>query len=207
MHHTISALAVSIMLLSLPACTGGGGSSTSEESAHGKSSGDSWSDGRPEKKPDPRGEGFKAKVIYSSADAINAPAYDSATYVNRPVSLLYSYLQDVVPTDIDDCGAAPWFDNRNCYTLAIKNMSDDYFGIDSIALPDNRFEANLRCSWLIPSVFTFIDLVCDTVYSHPDYRLVVYYSDKKYAPQVLHVNLHPDFNRLRAEKLNGGDSH
>ena len=212
-HHTISALAVSIMLLSLPACTGGGGSPESGQATNVHvGTGTQGQDAKPERKrgmdPDPRGEDFKAKIIYNSPKAKAVPPFDPATYVNNgPMRLLASWNPHTQFVDIDDCGASRWLDGtRKDYCISIWNGTDDYLGIESIEVPDSRFEVSVRKTWYKSSAWTFIDMVCDTVYSEPDYRIIVNFKDDMYPPQALHINLHPDINRLRAEKLNGGDS-
>lgn len=204
---TFMSLFISILLL-----TAGCSGSTGSHAVDGKTQTDSADsstktrmevdrDGRPKRIPDPRGKDFQAKMVYSSPAAKEAPRYDSATYVNPgPLSLLESTLHQVQPTDIDDNAPTPWFDGKINYIVSIKNVVDEWIGIDSIAFPDNRFETSLRSSWFPSEVFTFIDMVCDTPYVEDDYRIVVYFMDNKYPPQVLHINLHSDYAKLRAEK-------
>ena len=210
----LSSSVISAMLLSLPACTGGGGSSVAmnfakHESGHNGFSVDVDSllaepDYYSEMDPDPRGKGFRAKILYSSKRAKATKPYNSIYRCNYgPLHILSSHISKPVPVEIDDCGATDWFDGKKNYILSILNTTRHPLGIDSIEVPDDKFEINLRSSWF--SGITFIDMVCDTGITYPDYRLIVHFLDHMYAPQVLHVNLHPDGNILRAKKINASD--
>ena len=159
-----------------------------------------------------------ATVVYSSAIAVGRPAFGKDKTTEGPLKMLDGRKAHIcTPEDfveMADVGMYTWIDRREPplrsgelrqFYLGLENDSRDTLIIDTVLVPDSRFEidwegrhnfppgwnSGMRC-YLADST----DVISETI---EDYRLVVIYGNKGIAPQTFHFNIHPDINKLRAD--------
>ncbi len=142
------------------------------------------------------------EIIYSSPEAAEASPYNEAEAYNHPLSLIETTNVYVTPVNIDDVGATA-SNGRIEYSVTIINMTADTLEVESLKLPDSRFKAEWTgTKRYIPNLFTGFRLLTDSAISQHDYRFIITYKGDKYTPQVFHINLHPDVNKLKELKKN-----
>lgn len=160
-----------------------------------------------------------ATVVYSSAIAAGRPAFADDKSTEGPLKMGDSRKTHSGPygsnfVDMADVGMYTWIDRREPpsksgelrqFYLDLTNYSKDTLIIDTVLVPDNRFEidwegghkfpprwnSGMRC-YLADST----DVISETI---EDYRLIVIYGNKEIAPQTFHFNIHPNINKLRAD--------
>lgn len=154
----------------------------------------------PESNTTETGDKPAVKIIYSSAKAASAPAYDPDQKYDHPLSLIETTNPYVTAVSIDDVGAYKVGDITE-YSISLLNMTQDTIEIASVELPDAYFNARwYGMHRMIPNLFTGLKMRCDSVITANDYRLIINYKDDQYPAQVFHVNLHPDVLKLKEEK-------
>lgn len=136
-------------------------------------------------------------IIYSSHEAASLPPYDSDKSYDCPLSLIETLNTTVTPVNIDDVGAYQ-SGGRMEYGITLINMTADTIHIESLKLPDDRFEARWNGpSRYIPRLYTGFRLTADSAESIKDYRFIITYKGNRYPQQAFHINLHPDVNILK----------
>ena len=80
------------------------------------------------------------------------------------------------------------------------NHTQDTIEIESVKLPDSRFDVEFASKKMIPGMFSALELYADTTYTITDYRFIVTYRDKKYPDQTFHINIYPSKDALNAAK-------
>ena len=141
------------------------------------------------------------EYIYDSPEAASAPEYIAETELTGPLALLEPYVYAKNPSDIIDVDM--WdYNNRKLAKPMLINLTQDTIEIESVKLPDSRFDAEFACRKMIPEMFSALELYADTTYTIEDYRFIVTYSDKKYPDQTFHINIYPNRDALNAAKAN-----
>lgn len=134
------------------------------------------------------------KVVYASPMAANTPGYG-------PMALLDPLAHSFNPVDIATIGGEPNGENGKLYRIALFNNSKDTVAIESVLLPDSRFEV-VKCTIkrYLPHLTSDLVLKSNKAVKLDDYRFVLTYKGGKYPPQAFHINLHPDIIRLMEER-------
>ena len=134
------------------------------------------------------------KVAYSSPMAANTPG-------DGPMALLDPLAHSFNPVDIATIGGEPNGKNGKLYRIALFNNSKDTVAIESVLLPDSRFEV-VKCTIkkYLPHLTSDLVLKSNKAVKLDDYRFVLTYKGGKYPPQTFHINLHPDIIRLMEER-------
>lgn len=139
------------------------------------------------------------EIVYSSADAINAPSYDPDAEWGSPLALGSQLSGSMAGFPIVESGAYPDGD-RMVYGILLVNHSPDTVTVSSIKLPDSSMTVDWHGSKTYrPGVMSIFKLVCDSVIWHDDYRFILTYEGDKYPAQVFHVNLRPDLFKMMEE--------
>lgn len=144
------------------------------------------------------------EIEYSSSEALNAPAYDPDAELGSPLALEDVFSPYSNQVTISDVGAYSLEgDNKMKYDVWLNNQSPDTITIKSIKLPDSTFELYWRGEKTYkPGLMSTFQLRADSAVAIDDYRFIITYEGDKYAPQVFHINLHPDLDKLVVEKRN-----
>ena len=149
------------------------------------------------------------EIIYSSDEAAKAPKYDSSKKNDGPFSLIDPLISSsMAAVGITDIGGWKFSedDDMKRYSVSIKNLSSDTVAIESIKLPDARFEVEWNgVVKYIPGLLSGFNLKTKEDVRLDDYRFILTYKGGKYPPQTFHINLHPDINKLRADRINGAN--
>ena len=143
------------------------------------------------------------EVVYSSPVAAGKPDYINDNSREGPLRLLDGRKKNIYPfvdqVDIADIGAFIYNGQRQ-RSLSFINFGTDTLIIDSVLLPDNRFEAEWQPRYKFPPQWSSgIILYGDEKEYVDDYKIVIVYKNEGIAPQTLHVNIHPDIHKLHAD--------
>ncbi|MDE6826553.1 MAG: hypothetical protein K2J18_07280 [Paramuribaculum sp.] len=143
------------------------------------------------------------KISYNSPVAAGRRAFaeDPTHYgplVMADGRLSFKSWSDTV--SMGDFGAFDMYGRRKL-DVVIMNYGDEALIVDSILLPDNRFEAewNMSSEKFPPMALTVISLYNDSFEPITDYRIVVVFRNENIPPQTLHFNIHPDIEKLQAD--------
>lgn len=137
------------------------------------------------------------KVVYSSP-------MDADTSGEGPLALLDPLAHDFNPVDIATIGAQSDGENGKKYQVSLIGQGSEEVTIESIILPDERFEVDWSgITKYKPGVLSTFTLKSKKAVKLDDYRFILTYKGDKYPPQTFHINLHPDINKLRADRING----
>lgn len=144
------------------------------------------------------------KVVYSSPMAANTPKYDKSEKVDGPLALLDPLAHNFNPVDIATIGAQSDGDKGKKYQVSLIGQGSEEVTIESIILPDARFKVDWNgIAKYKPGVLSTFTLKSEKAIELDDYRFILTYKGGKYPPQTFHINLHPDINKLRADRING----
>ncbi len=139
------------------------------------------------------------EYIYDSPEAASAPEYIVGTEITGPLALLIPNGSTNKPVDIVD--EAMWeYNKRILANPMLANLTQDTIEIESVKLPDSRFDAKFGSKKMIPGMFSALQLYADTTYTIKDYRVIITYRDKKYPNQTFHINIYPNRDALNAAK-------
>lgn len=184
MKKLIISSAIIASALVICACSGGKKDATAETDA-------------PIKKETVTKNGIE--YIYESPEAAAAPEYIAGTEITEPLALLEPYINQIKPVDIIDVDM--WdYNKRKLAKPMLINHTQDTIEIESVKLPDSRFNVEFACRKMIPGMFLGLELYADTTYTIKDYRFIVTYRDKKYPDQTFHINIYPSKDALNAAK-------
>lgn len=140
------------------------------------------------------------EIEYSSAEALNAPAYDPDAELGSPLALQDGLTQSWTAFPIVDVGAYPE-GGKMVYDILIFNQSPDTVAVRSIKLPDNTMECFMEGLRVYkPGLLNKLQLKSDSAITMDDYRFILTYEGDKYPPQTFHINLRPDIHKLIAER-------
>lgn len=143
------------------------------------------------------------EIVYSSAVAAGKPAFAEDESRQGPLKMIdgrkITTDQRLDHVDIADIGAYD-LNGRRERILNLYNASSDTLVVDSVLLPDNRFEAKWQSPYnYVPAMLSGIALYGDEKEYIEDYKIVIVYKNEGIAPQTLHVNIHPDIHKLHAD--------
>ena len=142
------------------------------------------------------------EVVYSATVAAGKPAFADDESRLGPLKLSDGRKRFRAWTDtvaIADFGAYMW-EGQHRVDVSFTNFSQDTLLVDSVLLPDARFEANWQApERFIPNMLSGIVLRADSIEAINDYKVVVVFQNKNIPAQTLHVNIHPDINKLHAD--------
>ena len=143
------------------------------------------------------------EIVYCSDIAAGKPAFAEDGSRQGPLKMIDGRKRNLDvrldQVEIADIGAYEFNGRRECM-LTIYNPSSDTLVVDSVLLPDNRFEAEWKASYnYFPNFYSTIALYGDEKEYVEDYKIVIVYKNEGIAPQTLHVNIHPDINKLHAD--------
>ena len=142
---------------------------------------------------------YGIEYIYDSPEAATAPEYIAGIEITGPLALLEPYVYANNPVDIVD--EAMWeYNKRKLAKPMLANLTQDTIEIESVKLPDSRFDAEFGSKKMIPGMFSALELYADTTYTIKDYRVIITYRDKKYPDQTFHINIYPNRDALNAAK-------
>ena len=148
-------------------------------------------------------EGPHVEVVYSSEVAAGKPAFAEDESRQGPLKMIdgrkTNLDQHLDHVEIADIGAYD-LNGRRVRELNLYNASSDTLIVDSVLLPDNRFEAEWQSRYnYVPMMLSGIALYGDENEYVEDYKIVIVYKNEGIAPQTLHVNIHPDIHKLHAD--------
>lgn len=117
------------------------------------------------------------KVVYASPMAANTPG-------DGPMALLDPLAHSFNPVDIATIGGEPNGENGKLYRIALFNNSTDTVAIESVLLPDSRFEV-VKCTIkkYLPHLTSDLVLKSNKAVKLDDYRFILTYKGGKYPPQ------------------------
>lgn len=151
---------------------------------------------------EPAGEELHTTVVYSSAVAEGKPAFADDDSRHGPLKMTDGRKRVTNWSDtvgMADVGADD-YEGKRRVMLSFINYGQDTLVVDSVLLPDARFEAEWQAPRkFIPQLLSGIALRADSIDAIEDYRVVVVFQNKNIPPQTLHFNIHPDVYKLHAD--------